>query len=94
MGTPKMKNNKSMLKLLIKNSSHTGLLTSYQGYYENDNNHHTASIFIDVWKFEDKTEKYIDVWLYGDNLVGFDRSVKVKDYKSAKNLVKMWLNVI
>lgn len=89
-----MKNVKSMLKLLTKNRTNSGMLTSYQGYYENDDNHRTASIFIDVWRFEDKTEKNIDVWLSGDNLVGLDHSIKVKDYKSAKNLVKMWLNVV
>ena len=89
-----MKNAKSMLKLLTKNCTNSGMLTSYQGYYENDNNHRTASIFIDVWKFENKTEKNIDVWLSGDNISGINHSVKVKDYKSAKNLVKMWMNVI
>ena len=89
-----MKSANSMLKMLMKNRSSTGMLTSYRGYYENDNNYRTASIFIDVWKFEDKTEKNIDVWLSGDNISGINHSVKVKDYKSAKNLVKMWLNVV
>ena len=89
-----MKSANSMLKMLTKHQSNAGMLTSYQGYYSNDNNHRSASIFIDVWKFEGETDKKIDVWLSGDNISGLDHSVKVKDYKSAKNLVKMWLNVV
>ena len=89
-----MKNFRSMLKNLTRNITNNGMVTSYQGYYENDNNHRAATIFIDVWKFEYKTRKEIVVWLSGDNIVGLYHSVNVKDYKSAKNLVKMWLNVI
>lgn len=86
-----MKN--SMLVYLNKSKTDSGLYESVYARFRNDNNYRSADYYMDKWNFEDHEIGYT-VLLYGDKTGGTSNEVKVKDYKSARNLISLWLNVI
>lgn len=86
-----MKN--SMLVYLNKSKNDSGLYESVHAMFRNDNNYRSADYYMDKWNFEDHEIGYT-VFLYGEKTGGTSNEVKVKDYKSARNLISLWLNVI
>ena len=87
----------SMLVYLNKSKTVTGLYEWVHAMFRN-NNYRSAEYYMDKWNFEDHKEIEYTVFLYGDKTGGTSNEVKVKvkvkDYKSARNLISLWLNVI
>lgn len=87
-----MKN--SMLVYLNKSKTDSGLYESVHAMFRNNNNYRIAEYYMDKWNFEDHKEIEYTVFIYGDKTGETSNEVKVKDYKSARNLISLWLNVI
>lgn len=83
-----------VLVYLNRSKTVTGLYECVHAMFRNDNNYRGAEYYMDKWNFEDHKEIEYTVFLYGDKTGGTSNEVKVKDYKSARNLISLWLNVI